>query len=103
MKEYKNLMYLKVKGSWHMVPMDVPSVALDMIRALIYEKSFDDYEQHIASQGKGDKSDDDQGSNCPVCPASSNDDDDDDEACPKDDGDECSKLEVGSVETTTYM
>jgi carboxypeptidase D len=82
MKEYENLMYLKVKDSGHMVPMDVPSVALDMMRALIYEKSFDDYEQHIASQGKGDKSDDDHGSNCPVCPARFGDDDDD-EACPK--------------------
>jgi hypothetical protein len=86
MKEYENLMYLKVKDSRHMVPMDVPSVALGMMRALIYEKSFDDYEQHIASQGKGDKSDDDHGNNCFVCPASSDDDDDaddDDGACHK--------------------
>jgi len=40
MKEFENLLYLKVKEAGHMVPMDQPERALDMIRTFIYELSF---------------------------------------------------------------
>jgi len=62
MKEYKNLMYLKVLDSGHMVPMDVPEVGADMMRTFIHGMSFNDYEQELASAEKG-------GDKCPVCPA----------------------------------
>lgn len=64
MKEYKNLMYLKVLHSGHMVPMDVPDVSLDMLRNLVFGVSFDDYEQSIQRAGQKPG-----GENCPVCPA----------------------------------
>lgn len=35
-KEFENLLYLKVMDSGHMVPMDVPDVALDMMRLFLY-------------------------------------------------------------------
>ena len=62
MKEYENLMYLKILDSGHMVPMDVPEVSLDMMRNLVFGVSFDDYEQNLARSTQG-------GENCPVCPA----------------------------------
>ena len=64
MKEYQNLMYLKVLDSGHMVPMDVPDVSLDMLRIFVSGKSFGDYEQDIVGLAKGEA-----GGNCPVCPA----------------------------------
>eukprot|EP00980_Cylindrotheca_fusiformis_P030753 scaffold25381_cov132-Cylindrotheca_fusiformis.AAC.1 len=89
MKEYENLMYLKIKDSGHMVPMDVPNIALDMIRTLIYEQSFENYKQDIDRQGKkkGSSDNDDDDDGCPICPASSTSDDDDDD----DDGTTCPK------------
>jgi carboxypeptidase D len=35
-KEFENLLYLKLLDSGHMVPMDVPDVALDMMRLFVY-------------------------------------------------------------------
>lgn len=35
-KEHKNLLFLKVMESGHMVPMDVPEVALDMVRLFLH-------------------------------------------------------------------
>lgn len=35
-KGYDNLLYLKILDSGHMVPMDLPDVALDMMRLFIY-------------------------------------------------------------------
>jgi len=75
MKEHENLMYLKVKDSGHMVPMDVPEIALDMIRTLIYNKSFEDYEQRISRMAKPEGSENDA-TNCPVCPSEEKYDDD---------------------------
>lgn len=39
-KEYDNLTFLKVASSGHMVPMDLPDVALEMIRKLLFQSSF---------------------------------------------------------------
>jgi Serine carboxypeptidase len=63
-REYKNLMFLKVLDSGHMVPMDVPDVGLDMMRNLVYGSSFGDYEQVLDASMKGKGRGD-----CPVCPA----------------------------------
>jgi carboxypeptidase D len=69
MKEYANLLFLKVLDSGHMVPMDVPLVALDMMRALIYNNnrnsSFKTYEQEITPKAATPKDD-----SCPVCSSS---------------------------------
>lgn len=85
MKEYDNLMYLKIKDSGHMVPMDVPNVALDMIRSLVYKKSFEDFEQRIDRQATGDRSDS-NGGNCPICPTNDNKECPTCPECPSDDG-----------------
>ena len=61
MKEYENLLFLKVLGAGHMVPMDRPDVSLDMIRTFVYNGSFLTYEQHLT------RAISDNGS-CPKCP-----------------------------------
>jgi len=49
MKEYENLGFLKLLNSGHMVPMDQPEIALDVIRTFLYpqEKTFDSYLQNL--------------------------------------------------------
>lgn len=62
MKEYDNLKFLKVMDAGHMVPMDQPVVALDMMEVLIYGGSFDEREQQLDREVEdGDKM-------CPACP-----------------------------------
>ena len=61
MKEYMNLKFLKVLDAGHMVPMDVPSVALDMIKLFVYKGSFQTSKQSLS------KAKDDNGA-CPICP-----------------------------------
>jgi Serine carboxypeptidase len=63
-KEYENLQYLKVLDSGHMVPMDVPNVALEMIRIFISrdEKSFSTLQQDLTSSAQT------TAASCPVCP-----------------------------------
>ena len=63
MKEFENLMYLKVIDSGHMVPMDVPDVSLDMMRTLMFQGNFDNFEQRINREKQSDSP-----ANCPVCP-----------------------------------
>lgn len=49
-KSFKNLIFLKVMDSGHMVPMDQPEVALDMMRTLIHDNgSFKGIEQKALS------------------------------------------------------
>jgi carboxypeptidase D len=80
-KEHENLQYLKVLNSGHMVPMDLPEVALEMMRNLLYHKSFQSSSaQDLANAEKN-------GDACPVCPTCSNPNsssssDDDDDANP---------------------
>jgi len=64
MKQYQNLMFLKVLNAGHMVPMDVPVESLDMMRTFIQEgASFQSYSQNLGSQEESlDPS-------CPICPA----------------------------------
>jgi carboxypeptidase D len=61
MKEHRNLKFLKVLDSGHMVPVDVPSQAADMMRTFIYNQSFKSSRQELDAAG------DERGS-CPVCP-----------------------------------
>jgi carboxypeptidase D len=68
MKEYENLMFLKLMGSGHMVPLDVPNVALDMMRAFCYGKSFDTNKQRLDSAKTTSPT-------CDVCPTCDDGDD----------------------------
>lgn len=47
MKEYENLMFLKVLSAGHMVPMDVPATALEMMQILMSKGSFQTYAQGL--------------------------------------------------------
>jgi carboxypeptidase D len=73
-KEYENLSYLKVLNSGHMVPMDLPEVALEMMRNFLFHKSFQSSPQVL------DNADKDESDECPICPTcnttTKNDDDD---------------------------
>lgn len=64
-KEYENLIFLKVASSGHMVPMDLPDTALVMIRTLMFDLSFGSNSQRL--QSKMPHSDDT--SECPSCPS----------------------------------
>ena len=61
MKEYANLKFLKVMDAGHMVPMDVPSVALDMMKIFVSNGSFDSNNQQLEAKSEGPGS-------CPICP-----------------------------------
>lgn len=85
MKEHDNLMFLKVKNSGHMVPMDLPFVSLQMMRTFVYSGSFRTFGQELNStlpinndcdrksdidNVTNDKSEDDiecEQVDCPVC------------------------------------
>jgi len=47
MKEFENLMFLKVRDSGHMVPMDLPVVSLDMMRTFLFSGSFKTRKQEL--------------------------------------------------------
>lgn len=88
MKEYNNLLFLKVLNAGHMVPMDVSEVALDMMRTFVQEQSFQESKQNLDMSATG-------GScpicisncpDCPVCPSlapGSDKDDDAQKECPE--------------------
>ena len=63
-KEYENLLFLKVMDSGHMVPMDVPDVALDMMRLFVYGGAgafkYSPQTLHREVENNGA---------CPLCPA----------------------------------
>lgn len=60
MKEYANLMFLKVMNAGHMVPMDVPSVALDMMKVFTSGGNFDSSKQGLSRSARDNT--------CPICP-----------------------------------
>lgn len=60
-KEYENLIFLKVMDSGHMVPMDVPEVAFAMMQTFLYGGSFDSNVQNLGRSIQ-------EHENCPVCP-----------------------------------
>jgi carboxypeptidase D len=61
MKEFQNLKFLKILDAGHMVPMDVPSVSLDMMKLFTSNGSFDAHKQMLEA-GKEDSG------SCPTCP-----------------------------------
>ncbi len=62
-KTFENLAFLKVMDSGHMVPMDVPDVALDMIRTFVYHQEFQQFEQGLQRSNTAPQCD-----ACPDCP-----------------------------------
>lgn len=60
MQEYENLKFLKVMNAGHMVPMDVPAVAAEMMKLFVYGGSFESSPQAL------DKTTHDE--SCPICP-----------------------------------
>lgn len=62
MKEYENLMFLKILSAGHMVPLDVPPTSLSMMRTFVYGGSFETHPQDIAG------SEAQQQQQCPACP-----------------------------------
>jgi carboxypeptidase D len=81
MKEFENLLFLKVMASGHMVPMDQPEVSLEMMRTFMFSGSFDSMDQAIdrripspttcdcssSSEGCGDDKDCTCPLSCPDC------------------------------------
>lgn len=65
-KEYDNLAFLKVASSGHMVPMDVPDVALEMIRKFMFHVSFGSNYQNLKSSVPQENK---ACVACPTCPA----------------------------------
>lgn len=63
-KEYQNLMFLKIASSGHMVPMDLPDVALEMMRKLMFQKSFGGSN----AQSLGRSVPNGNNKDCPFCP-----------------------------------
>ena len=63
-KEFENLLFLKVLDAGHMVPMDVPEVALDMMVAFLYSDNhaFDTYDQGLTRTTPT------RDASCPLCP-----------------------------------
>lgn len=62
MREYNNLLFLKILSAGHMVPLSVPNVAFDMIKTFVNGQSFDTSIQKLKSSLSVEP-------NCPVCPA----------------------------------
>lgn len=68
MKEYENLMFLKLLGSGHMVPLDIPDKSLDMMRIFVTNGSFETNLQNLPSAASAPSSTRDSKKECPVCP-----------------------------------
>lgn len=66
-KEYKNLIYLKLRNAGHMVPMDLPEVSLDMMRTFIYHKTFKSNSQVLSQRFPVKKNDNGKCMMCPKC------------------------------------
>jgi carboxypeptidase D len=83
-KEYQNLSFLKLLNGGHMVPMDIPAVALDMMQVFMQTSmaastSFDSSLQNLRAKTPGGAAGGDTGCpDCPTCPAGPTDEDNDD-------------------------
>jgi carboxypeptidase D len=65
-KQYENLLFLKVLNSGHMVPWDQPLASFDMIKTFLYKKdSFKTYEQNITPKAAPPE---ESSYDCPICP-----------------------------------
>jgi carboxypeptidase D len=78
-KEYRNLIFLKILNAGHMVPMDVPDVALDMMGTFLY--AADDSSLSHSKNSKGTFATyqqvitpivQEQSASCPTCPVCPN-------------------------------
>jgi len=87
MKEYDNLLFLKIMDSGHMVPMDVPDVALEMMQRFMYNMSFSQSKQQLDGKENTDQDCPDCNTceKCAACDDSSNGDDLDDDNLDYDD------------------
>jgi carboxypeptidase D len=70
MKEFQNLLFLKIFAAGHMVPLDQPTVALDMIATFLYKGSFESSQQRIPAALEPTSAD---CPSCPTCPSVSPD------------------------------
>uniref|UniRef100_A0A7S1VK41 Carboxypeptidase n=1 Tax=Grammatophora oceanica TaxID=210454 RepID=A0A7S1VK41_9STRA len=66
-KSFQTLSFLKVLDAGHMVPLDVPDVALDMMKIFLYNGSFETSPQSL--QRSAEESDGSICPDCPTCPA----------------------------------
>lgn len=64
MKEYGNLSFLKILNAGHMVPMDVPEVAFDMMRIFVSRGRFSWSGQELDRSSEGN----DACPTCEICP-----------------------------------
>ena len=114
MREYQNLMYLKLFDSGHMVPLDIPDVALAMMQNLMQGKSFDSSKQ--ALQSAADPPDGPScptcptcpaaaptNDDCPICPSSTDDDDDDDDEFGSDDDNDTGKQALTGEKVLSWL
>eukprot|EP00540_Astrosyne_radiata_P020307 CAMPEP_0116865666 /NCGR_PEP_ID=MMETSP0418-20121206/25586_1 /TAXON_ID=1158023 /ORGANISM="Astrosyne radiata, Strain 13vi08-1A" /LENGTH=609 /DNA_ID=CAMNT_0004501187 /DNA_START=79 /DNA_END=1905 /DNA_ORIENTATION=+ len=62
-KEFENLIFMKVLNSGHMVPLDVPEIALEMMQTFVFQRSFDSYLQQL------DRAEEPAPISCPECPS----------------------------------
>jgi carboxypeptidase D len=67
MREYQNLKYLKILDAGHMVPLDVPAVAFEMMQTFLYGGSFQKSQQVL------DRTKSAECAVCPQCPIYNND------------------------------
>jgi len=58
MKEFKNLMFLKLMDSGHMVPLDLPITSLEMMETFLYSGSFKSQTQSLELKIPGDSDSD---------------------------------------------
>ncbi|KAL7580720.1 hypothetical protein ACA910_001005 [Epithemia clementina (nom. ined.)] len=60
-KQYENLLFLKVLNAGHMVPMDIPDISLEMIKTFLLDRTFS------KSQQKLDSDTDELPNSCSAC------------------------------------
>ena len=81
-KEYQNLIYLKIREAGHMVPLDQPRVSLDMISTFMYGLDFGRGDRAQSSLQRIDNTNDSQSEvqcqPCPTCDVDTSEDEDTD-------------------------
>ena len=97
-KEYENLIYLKIREAGHMVPIDQPRVSLDMITTFIYGLDFRRKERAQSGLKRIDNTIDSQSEvqcqPCPTCDVDTSEDEEEEE----DDEEETSEKESKTSE-----
>jgi hypothetical protein len=67
MKEFENLMFLKMMNAGHMVPLDLPSQTLNMMQTFVYKKSFNTSPQSLSNAETKQCTASSVGGDCPTC------------------------------------